>query len=136
MIEQQWSVAEIERWLKQIECGEAAFDEGKAWQLVKKQSLEQEKPSLQATLLAHLAFSRYERFARIDPLGERWIDEALMLDGEHPLAHQLRMEQTLIASIEAYMPKEFPPIRETDHGTAKKKTAEYYFQMAERFFSK
>jgi SpoVK/Ycf46/Vps4 family AAA+-type ATPase len=81
-----------------------------------------------------LADARYNRVRKMDPLVERWTNEALQDDDTNVVAHELKIQQLLDFLAGVPIPEKFPPLRETDHGSAKKKTANEYKQIAEAYF--
>src|SRR5690625_1688462 len=95
MFEQQWSEIETKSWLKQIDRVAVSFDVGIALTLVKQHRNNNQATCVLANLLAHLAGARYDRLKRTDPLGTRWVDEALSLDETNKLVHSLKIEETL-----------------------------------------
>lgn len=136
MMLQQWSNEDIRQWLHAIEQGDEPFQEAKAWELLEatRRNGQEELSSQQhAQLLAMLAHARFERIGRIDHLVERWVHQSLAEDSSNTLAHQLKLEGLIEFLKHIPIPAKFPPIRETDHGSAKKKTAEEYNRIAKRF---
>ncbi|MDE5412825.1 AAA family ATPase [Alkalihalobacterium chitinilyticum] len=91
---------------------------------------------LRAAVLSLLALKRSNRYSLDDPLLKKWLDEALTIEPNHPLANEIHTER-LISQLEIdIIPEKLPQIRETDHGASKKKIAQDYFQIANQFFSK
>lgn len=91
---------------------------------------------LRAAILSLLALKRSNRYSLDDPLLKKWLDEALTIEPNHPLANEIHTER-LISQLEIdIIPEKLPQIRETDHGASKKKIAQDYFQIANQFFSK
>ncbi len=137
MLQKQWSVNGIKEWLVAVEQGDEPFEEAKAWEILEmlKQS-ENDKLSLQeqSQLRSMLAYSRFERVGRFDHLVKHWVNQALAEDGLNKLAQQLKLEGLIEFVKQIPIPTKFPPIRETDHGTAKKITAKEYNEIAKRFF--
>ncbi|WP_332694622.1 AAA family ATPase [Halalkalibacter lacteus] len=138
MIQESWKNEKIEQWLSKVKQGNEPFQEGKAWEILEqledKEELEKETLLYKSKLLSMLAHARYKRVGKIDHLVERWTNEALQDDDTNPSAHQLNVQQLLDFFEEVPIPEKFPPIRETDHGSAKKKTANEYKEIAEAFF--
>ncbi len=139
MLRDRWTNEQIEMWLNRMEHGKEVFHEGKAWEILEQfdhtHGEDDEKTKqYRSKLLALLAHTRYKRVQKVDHLVERWVDEALELDHTNALAHQLNVEAFYEFLYCIPIPNKFPPIRETDHGSAKKKTAHEYHQIAETFF--
>ncbi|MFC0471842.1 AAA family ATPase [Halalkalibacter kiskunsagensis] len=138
MLQESWTNEKIEQWLADVNQGNEAFQEGKAWEILEqfegKEELEKATLLNKSKLLSMLAHARYNRIGKIDHLVERWANEALQVDDTNATAHQLRLQQLLDFLKKVPIPDKFPPIRETDHGSAKKQTANEYKQIAENFF--
>jgi hypothetical protein len=138
MLQKKWTVEKIELWLQRVISGEERFQEGKIWELFEQlehnDSTTENLTSYKPMLLSMLAKARFDRVGKVDHLVERWLNEALTSDPSNAQAHQLKVEQFLHFLKEIPIPDKFPPIRETDHGSAKKKTASEYEQIAEQFF--
>ncbi|WP_142247845.1 AAA family ATPase [Alkalihalobacterium alkalinitrilicum] len=91
---------------------------------------------LRASLLSLLALKRSERYKSDDPLLTKWLDEALAIEPNQPIANRIFINQ-LISKLQVdIIPEQLPQIRETDHGASKKKIAQDYFQIANQFFSR
>ncbi|WP_209122245.1 AAA family ATPase [Alkalihalobacillus sp. BA299] len=91
---------------------------------------------VRALVLSLLTLKRSERYSPDDPLLSKWLDEALAIEPQQPLANRILAEQ-LISQIQFdIIPEKLPQIRETDHGASKKKIAHDYFQIANHFFSR
>ncbi|WP_227936071.1 AAA family ATPase [Alkalihalobacillus deserti] len=138
MLQETWTVEKIELWLQRVSSGEERFQEGKAWELLEllEESDDANKRVVpnKSVLLSMLAKARFERVGKVDHLVDRWLNEALNSDPANALAHQLKVNEFLHFLKAIPIPDKFPPIRETDHGSAKKITASEYEQIAERFF--
>ncbi|KHF40483.1 AAA family ATPase [Halalkalibacter okhensis] len=139
MLQDRWTNEQIEIWLERMEQGKEAFHEGKAWEILEQFDLadgeeDERTKQYRSKLLSLLAHTRYKRGKKVDHLVERWVNEALTLDQTNALAHQLKVESFFAFLQQVPIPSKFPPIRETDHGAAKKKTAHEYHQIANTFF--
>ncbi|MDT8860576.1 AAA family ATPase [Alkalihalobacillus sp. MEB130] len=138
MLQGRWTNETIDKWFKQLEHGEVQFQEGVAWELLELiEKLDSDIDQVRyyrAKLKSLLANARFERIQKIDHLVERWVREALEDDQENALAHQLNVKLFLGFLDQIPVPEKFPPIRETDHGSAKKKTATEYEHVANKFF--
>ncbi|GAE35732.1 AAA family ATPase [Halalkalibacter akibai] len=139
MLQQKWTIDKIQDWLEKIDKGMITFQEGKAWeilwQLDQVEWVDGEQSQHKAQLFAMLAKARYDRIGKIDPLVERWTNEALQKNHSSVIAHELRVEMLINFLKSIPIPNKFPPIRETDHSSAKKQTAKEYEEIAERFFN-
>ena len=137
MLQERWSLERVQQWLSAVEKGEELFQETKAWEILEafgKQTDEELTSTTSAKLYSLLAKARYERMGRMDHLVESWVNQALEEDSENMLAHELKLEGLIEFVKKLQIPTKFPPIRETDHGSAKKKMAEEYNKMAKHFF--
>jgi SpoVK/Ycf46/Vps4 family AAA+-type ATPase len=135
MLQERSTLEEIELWIENVLSGKERFEEGKAWEILEQLDSSNNKQwPYKSQLYAMLAKARFERIGKVDPLVERWTTKALLEDPKNAIAHHLKVEQLLNELKEIPIPTKFPPIRETDHGSAKKKTASEYEEMAHRFF--
>ncbi|NEU29210.1 AAA family ATPase [bacterium LRH843] len=139
-MQKQTYMREVKQWLEAVDQGAETFQETRGWEILK---LVQNEPLLSQELspvefgqiYAGLAYARFQRIGRIDRLVEHWKNKALAEDPANPLAHELTLESLITYIHQIEIPTKFPPIRETDHSSAKKKAAEKYNQSAKRFFT-
>ncbi|ARK30830.1 AAA family ATPase [Halalkalibacter krulwichiae] len=138
MLQENWTDEMIRSWIEQVYLGKERFHEGKAWELLElleqSQFEEKKRKHFKSVLLSKLAEARLNRIGKIDHLIERWTKEAIREDNENILAHELKVDQFIEFLKQIPIPNKFPQIRETDHGSAKKKTAREYEKIAECFF--
>ncbi|WP_100372982.1 AAA family ATPase [Bacillus sp. FJAT-45037] len=137
MLRERWTIEQIEEWLEQTKLENRSFQEATALQLLKQlESGEETKEGNQLTseLYARLAESRSSKIKGTDHLSSDWTSKALTFDKTNETAHCLRLKEIIHYARDLPIPMKFPSIRETDHGSAKKKTAEIYHQIAEQFF--
>ncbi|WP_078554203.1 AAA family ATPase [Alkalihalobacterium alkalicellulosilyticum] len=97
---------------------------------------EEEKQLLQSTLYSLLAYSRFQRVSIVDDVTERWLSLASKEEQQSPLTYWVKLMIILEQCRTSYLPDEFPQIRETDHGSAKRKLAQDYVNLAEQFFKR
>ncbi|WP_236034847.1 AAA family ATPase [Alkalihalobacterium elongatum] len=91
---------------------------------------------LRASVLSLLALKRRDRYSLDDPLLLKWIDEALEIEPNQPIANEIQTERLISQLQFEIIPEKLPQIRETDHGASKKKIAHDYFQISNHFFTR
>ncbi|MDV2885130.1 AAA family ATPase [Alkalihalophilus pseudofirmus] len=137
MLREQWTKEQIEQWLKSVDLGEQNFQEATALQLINQleaNSTIGETNKIRGELYARLAVERESRVHSLnDHLLHEWINKALESDHSNEKAHSVRLKLIVEQCRHLPIPSKFPPIRETDHGSAKKKTAELYYDIALEF---
>ncbi|WJE17572.1 AAA family ATPase [Halobacillus sp. ACCC02827] len=85
---------------------------------------------LQALLYAALAYHRIQRHDGKDALAEQFIDEARVMEGNHPLIHDLYESQLLLHAYKLLRDTPFEQwsLHETDHDSAKAKKARVIYE--------
>ncbi|MFJ5718178.1 AAA family ATPase [Neobacillus sp. NPDC093127] len=91
-------------------------------------------PITSSKLLTLAALSRLGRNTE-DSLALVWLDKAIKLDPENQKAKEFMMRADWKKLKDLLSPLSFPPIRETDNRTAKKKTAEQYIEICQSFLT-
>lgn len=89
-------------------------------------------PLVLSKLLSLAAFSRLDRNKQ-DSLAKVWMEKALQLHPDNLKAREYLLMSDWMKLKEILTELSFPSIRETDNRTAKKKTAEEYIQICQRF---
>ncbi|TSB45158.1 AAA family ATPase [Alkalicoccobacillus porphyridii] len=136
MLQSKVSVQELKSWMEDIQTNRAVLDETRLWRILSQWNQEQKQAESQlyAEGIARLAYARYQRLGKMDALTINWIEEATDYDADHQMVQYILIERFLDAMHGAEIPEEYPPIRETDHGTTKKQLAEKYYHLAEQYF--
>ncbi|MCM2674634.1 AAA family ATPase [Alkalicoccobacillus plakortidis] len=136
MLQSIESLQELKDWIEQVKAGNAKIDETRLWRHLSMwdEELKEREQTLYADGLTLLALARFRRINRVDSLISGWVEEAKTFDETNKMAQFLQAELIIDQFVQASIPLEFPSIRETDHGSAKRKTAKMYFQLAEQFF--
>ncbi|WP_042373940.1 AAA family ATPase [Neobacillus jeddahensis] len=99
-------------------------------------ALRQETNSLTLSKLLTLgALSRLGRNPQ-DSLAFLWLEKAQKLDPHNRKAQEYRVQSDWNKLYDLLAPLSFPPMRETDNRTAKKKTAEQYIDVCQSFLAK
>jgi SpoVK/Ycf46/Vps4 family AAA+-type ATPase len=91
-------------------------------------------PITSSKLLTLAALSRLGRNTE-DSLALVWLDKAIKLDPENQRAKEFMIRSDWKKLKDLLSPLSFPPIRETDNRTAKKKTAEQYIEICQSFLT-
>ncbi|KLT16041.1 stage V sporulation protein K [Neobacillus vireti] len=91
-------------------------------------------PVTSSKLLTLAALSRLGRNSE-DSLAFVWLDKAIKLDPENQRAKEFMIRSDWKKLKDLLDPLSFPPIRETDNRTAKKKTAEQYIEICQSFLT-
>ncbi|MEK4565135.1 AAA family ATPase [Alkalihalobacillus sp. FSL R5-0424] len=130
------SLEELKDWVEDIKSGKHEVDETKLWRHLTQweKELKEQSPTSYADGLILLALARYKRLNMVDSLLATWVKEAKSYDQSSHMAQFLQAELIINQFVHAAIPLEFPAIRETDHGTAKKESAKRYYQLAEQYF--
>lgn len=89
---------------------------------------------LKAKLYGMIAFARFKRLAQLDQVTLSWLDKAMEVDSLDPLINETFIKIYFMLLKKPLLPNQFPQIRETDHGNAKKKLANDYVAIANDFF--
>ncbi|WP_368504191.1 AAA family ATPase [Alkalihalophilus sp. As8PL] len=138
MMKEKWTMDQIEKWLIQVDEDAKQFQEATALQLIrqlKEEDATQQTDAMTSELYARLAAKRMERVESAhDHLVMEWMNQAISFNPTNEIAHTVRLKKILMECRQLPIPTKFPPIRETDHGSAKKKTAELYHELATQFF--
>ncbi|MEN0643719.1 AAA family ATPase [Alkalicoccobacillus gibsonii] len=136
MLQSIESLEDLKGWLENIKAGKQEVDETKLWRHLSQweEELKQQSPTSYADGLILLALARYKRLNTVDSLLANWVKEAKVYDQFSQMAQFLQAELIIDQFIHAAIPLDFPAIRETDHGTAKKESAKRYYQLAEQYF--
>ncbi|WP_017727470.1 AAA family ATPase [Halalkalibacterium ligniniphilum] len=136
MTQSTTSFHRFEKEIEQFEKEPATFSEAKGMQML---SFIQEHPEafqlqVKAKLLALLVQARKNRKGELDEISRGWLEEAITLDPDHLILLSLSFKTSVEELQGLPLPNSFPAIRETDHGAAKKKTAQRYQEIAEQYF--
>ncbi len=91
---------------------------------------------LKAKLYALIAYARFMRIKNLDQITLEWLDKAMEVDPHDQMINEAYIQIYLKLLEEPLLPKQFPQIRETDHGNAKKKLANDYVKIANDFFDR
>ncbi|MCM3713409.1 AAA family ATPase [Alkalihalobacillus oceani] len=137
MLQRKWSLADIKQWLENRSEEEQPLQEATAWEILEALEGREEElaPVYRAQLYALLASARLERTGQLDPVIERWQERAATLSPESGFVQRITCQIMLKKIGNQLRLPEFPVIRETDHSSAKKKAANDYRRIAQRFFS-
>ncbi|CAH2715988.1 Holliday junction ATP-dependent DNA helicase RuvB [Neobacillus rhizosphaerae] len=119
-----------QQWEKELNDTGIIKDESR---LISAISLETQPITL-SYLLTLAALSRHGRHME-DSLALAFLDNALKLDPDNQRAKEFMIRSEWMKLKEILLPLSFPPIRETDNRTAKKKTAEQYIDVCQSFLS-
>ncbi len=123
--------SQINQWENEFTETGQRLNENKLISTLKDES----NPLIQAKLLTLAAVSRLERDQH-DSLAKIWIEKALELDPHNQQAKEYFLQsdwKRLRGFLDALT---FPAMRETDNRTAKKKTAEDYIDICQKFLRK
>jgi SpoVK/Ycf46/Vps4 family AAA+-type ATPase len=135
-----YSIAEIEKSVEKWSGNLDRVNEGqllRVLQAVDKIEEQTNKTStLKAKLFAMIAYARFKRVARLDQVTLSWLDKAMEVDAKDPLINETYINIYFMLLEAPLLPSQFPQIRETDHGNAKKKLANDYLKMANEFFER
>ncbi|MCT8137915.1 AAA family ATPase [Anaerobacillus sp. CMMVII] len=114
--------------------------EGKLLRLLQMVESMQEQSTktskLKAQLYAMIALARFKRVNELDQVTLSWLDKAMEVDPRDPLINETYIKIYLMLLESPLLPSQFPQIRETDHGNAKKKLANDYLHLANEFFER
>ncbi|MCM3760705.1 AAA family ATPase [Alkalihalobacillus oceani] len=137
MLQRKWSLEAIKQWIEIGSEQEQSLQEATAWEILEELEGRDEElaPVYRAQLYALLAEARLGRTGQLDPVIERWQQRAVALSPENKCVQQLTCKTILKKIEERLRLPDFPVIRETDHSAAKKKAANEYRRIAERFFA-
>lgn len=91
---------------------------------------------LKAKLYVMVAYARFMRIRSLDQITLDWLDNAMEVDPLDPLINEVYIKIYYKLLELPILPKQFPQIRETDHGNTKKKLASDYLQIANDFFER
>lgn len=109
----------------------------RALQTVERVTTEPNKTNrLKAKLYALIAYVRFMRINELDQIALEWLDKAIDVDPLEPLTNEVYIKIYLKLLEVPLLPDQFPQIRETDHGSAKKKLASDYLKIANDFFER
>ncbi|QOY34806.1 AAA family ATPase [Anaerobacillus isosaccharinicus] len=92
--------------------------------------------TLKAKLYSMIAFTRFKRLSELDQVTLGWLDKAMEVDSSDPLINETYIKIYFMLLETPLLPSQFPQIRETDHGNAKKKLASDYLKLANEFFER
>lgn len=119
---------QIIQWEKELNESGVLSNEGLLISAISKET----DPKSLSKLLTLGALSRLGR-DREDSLAAVWFAKALTLDPENQKAKEFSIQSDWKKMKDLLSSLSFPPIRETDNRTAKKKTAEQYIDICESF---
>ncbi|WP_169824134.1 AAA family ATPase [Anaerobacillus alkalidiazotrophicus] len=91
---------------------------------------------LVAKLYALAAYARFARIHELDQITLDRLDKAMEVDPLDHLINEVFIKINFKLLETSLLPKQFPQIRETDHGNAKKKLAADYLNIANDFFDR
>ncbi|TPE70163.1 AAA family ATPase [Halalkalibacterium halodurans] len=134
MCQNERTIEQFEAELQAFLNGTKVFSEARGLQWLSWLEENEQYTKGKADLLALIAGARLQRKGEADKRTKQWLDEGLNLEPENPRLLTLELQQVIEAIRDLPLPATFPTIRETDHGTVKKKTALRYFELAEQFF--
>ncbi|QCJ42757.1 AAA family ATPase [Bacillus sp. S3] len=120
----------INQWEKELNETGVINDEA---QLITEISQEP-NPQIKSKLLTLAAISRLGRNNQ-DSLAGIWLQEALKLYPENQKAKEYTIQSDWKRLHDLLSPLSFPPLRETDNRTAKKKTAEQLIEVCQTFLA-
>ncbi|MDN3015937.1 AAA family ATPase [Paenibacillus sp. BSR1-1] len=120
----------IIRWKTELDQKGFISDENLLMSLLGKEK----NPLTRSKLLTFAAISRKARNKK-DSLADFWFDKALELNPHNQKAKKYLLQSDWNKWKDILTQLSFPSIRETDNRTAKKKTAEEYIQICQRFLS-
>ncbi|MGG1678589.1 AAA family ATPase [Neobacillus sp. NRS-1170] len=120
----------IIRWEKELDQNGFISDENLLMSLLGNER----NPLTLSKLLTFAAISRKWQNKK-DSLADFWLDRALELNPHNQEAKEYLLQSNWKKWKDVLTQLSFPSIRETDNRTAKKKTAEEYIQICQRFLS-
>ncbi len=91
---------------------------------------------IKAKLYAFIAYARFMRLKKLDQITLEWLDKAMEVDAHDRIINEAYIKIYFKLLEGPLLPKQFPQIRETDHGNAKKKLAADYLKIANDFFER
>jgi SpoVK/Ycf46/Vps4 family AAA+-type ATPase len=127
---QPGNAEQILQWEKELDEKGVISNEN---QLITNISQESD-PVTRSKLLTMAALSRLGRNKR-DRVAEVWLENALRLDPDNQKAREISIHSDWKDLKNILSQLSFPPIRETDNRTAKKKIAEQYIKICQNFLS-
>src|SRR4051812_42820188 len=120
----------IQSWEKELNDTGVILDEAKLLTAIRQET----NPVILSKLLTLGALSRLHDH-KDDSIATVWLDKALKLDPHNQKAKEFAVQSDWKKMEELLTPLTFPAIRETDNRTAKKKTAEEYIDICQRFLA-
>lgn len=124
----------IEKWTETIEV----VQEGQLLRVLQKlDKVHEQTPKtteLKAKLYAMIAYARFVRVKELDQVTLSWLNRAMEVDAQDRLINETYIRIYFMLLQAPLLPQQFPQIRETDHGNAKKKLANDYLNLANEFF--
>ncbi|EKN65497.1 stage V sporulation protein K [Neobacillus bataviensis LMG 21833] len=121
---------QIKKWEKELNETGIILNESKLITAIRQES----NPIILSKLLTLAAFSRLGR-NKEDSLAAVWLEKAVKLYPENQKAKEFRILADWRKMENLLSPLTFPPIRETDNRTAKKKTAEQFIEVCQTFLA-
>ncbi len=121
---------QIQQWEKELNESGKIADEAQVIHAIRHES---DSDTL-STLLTIGALSRLER-NKEDSLAAVWLDKAQTLNPNNRKAKEYLIQSDWKKMQDLLSPLTFPPMRETDNRTAKKKTAEQYIEVCQSFLA-
>ncbi|OIJ12755.1 hypothetical protein BKP35_09235 [Anaerobacillus arseniciselenatis] len=91
---------------------------------------------IKAKLYAFIAYARFMRLKKLDQITLDWLDKAMEVDAHDRIINEAYIKIYIKLLEGPLLPTQFPQIRETDHGNAKKKLAADYLKIANDFFER
>jgi hypothetical protein len=121
---------QLSHWEKELKENGFISDEISLFESLQSET----NPVIKSQLLSLAALSRNNR-NKNDALTKVWMEKARQLDPQNQLASAYLLEFDWLKFKHILAPLIFPPIRETDNRTAKKKTAEEYISICQTFLN-
>ncbi|ULT54565.1 AAA family ATPase [Neobacillus drentensis] len=120
----------IQAWEKELNDTGVILNEAKLLTVIRQET----NPVSLSKLLTMGALSRLHHH-KDDSIATVWLDKALKLDPHNQKAREFAVQSDWKKMEELLTPLTFPSMRETDNRTAKKKTAEEYIDVCQRFLA-
>ncbi|MEH7097761.1 AAA family ATPase [Neobacillus vireti] len=120
----------IQAWEKELNDTGVILNEAKLLTVIRQET----NPVSLSKLLTLGALSRLHHDMD-DSIAKVWLEKALMLDPHNQKAKEFAVQSDWKKMEELLTPLTFPSMRETDNRTAKKKTAEEYIDVCQRFLA-
>ncbi|MBT2655973.1 AAA family ATPase [Bacillus sp. ISL-18] len=120
----------IQAWEKELNDTGVILNEAKLLTVIRQET----NPVSLSKLLTMGALSRLHHH-KDDSIAAVWLDKALKLDPHNQKAREFAVQSDWKKMEELLTPLTFPSMRETDNRTAKKKTAEEYIDVCQRFLA-